>query len=246
MTKKTEHKPAESSSKTPQNDVQNLVRIHIMGRDYSVPNDLAIMKALEYAGFKYIRGAGCRGGYCGACATLYRLKGDYNLYPALACEHMVEDGMYLAQLPFVPAEKVLYKLDDLKADGTLLLQYYPEIARCVSCNTCTKACPQDLKVMDYVQAGLRGDIEKVAELSFDCIMCGLCAMRCPAGIVPYNMAQLARRLYGKFIAPPSKELVMRVAEVIEGKYEDDIQNMMKMSKKDLRKLYDSRDIEVEE
>ena len=100
--------------------------------------------------------------------------------------------------------------------------------------------------MDYVQAGLRGDIEKVAELSFDCIMCGLCAMRCPAGIVPYNTAQLARRLYGKFIAPPSKELETRVSEIVEGKYEDEIQKMMKMSKKDLRELYDNREIETEE
>jgi heterodisulfide reductase subunit C len=245
MTKKTEHKPPEPSGNAPKNTTQNLVRINIMGREYSVPDDLAIMKALEYAGFKYIRGAGCRGGYCGACATLYRLRGDYHLYPALACEHMVEDGMYLTQLPFVPAEKVLYELDDLKADGTLLLQYYPEIARCVSCNTCTKACPQDLKVMDYVQAGLRGDIEKVAELSFDCIMCGLCAMRCPAGIVPYNMAQLARRIYGKYIATPSREVDTRATEVLEGKYETEIQKMMKMSKKDLRNLYDKREIEEE-
>ena len=37
------------------------------------------------------------------------------------------------------------------------------------------------------------DHEKVADMSFDCIMCGLCASRCPAEIVQYNVALLARR-----------------------------------------------------
>ena len=40
----------------------------------------------------------------------------------------------------------------------MILEIYPEIARCVSCNTCTKSCPQDIEVMKYIQRAVRGDI----------------------------------------------------------------------------------------
>jgi len=134
------------------------VRIYIMGREYKVPAGLTIMKAMEYAGYRFIRGCGCRGGFCGACATVYRKKGDYKLRMDLACQKVVEDGMYLVQLPFTPAEKAIYNLSELQPTTNVLLEYYPEIAKCVSCNTCTKACPQDLEVMDFVQAAIRETI----------------------------------------------------------------------------------------
>ncbi|MFX0163366.1 MAG: 2Fe-2S iron-sulfur cluster binding domain-containing protein, partial [Candidatus Hodarchaeota archaeon] len=78
------------------------VRVFIMGREYKVPQGLTIMKAMEYAGYQFIRGAGCRGGFCGACGTVYRLENDYKLKFGLACQTTVEDGMYLAVLPFTP------------------------------------------------------------------------------------------------------------------------------------------------
>jgi len=54
-------------------DVQaDTVPIFIMGKRYLVPDALTIMKAMEYAGYQFIRGCGCRGGVCGACATVYR------------------------------------------------------------------------------------------------------------------------------------------------------------------------------
>ncbi|MCP4707171.1 MAG: hypothetical protein GY869_00985, partial [Planctomycetes bacterium] len=37
-------------------DVKNWVTIHVMGRGYSVPADLTILTAMEYAGYKCIRG----------------------------------------------------------------------------------------------------------------------------------------------------------------------------------------------
>jgi len=48
---------------------QNMVDIYILGKRYQVPEGLTIMKALEYAGYQLIRSVGCRGGFCGACAT---------------------------------------------------------------------------------------------------------------------------------------------------------------------------------
>jgi formate hydrogenlyase subunit 6/NADH:ubiquinone oxidoreductase subunit I len=204
------------------------------------------MKAMEYAGYRYIRGCGCRGGFCGGCGTVYRFKDDYKLQSGLACQTIAEEDMYLVQIPFFPANKAEYNLDELKPTGSTLLKLYPELARCVSCNTCTKVCPQDIEVMDYMQAALKGDITSVADISFDCIMCGLCAARCPAEIVQYNIAILCRRLYGKHIAPNAEHVRVRVAEISGGKFDKELSNLMKSNIQTLKKLYTERDIEPEE
>jgi len=171
------------------------------------------------------------------------MEGDYKLRTALACQKVVEDGMYLTQLPFTPAEKAKYNLEELTPSANVLLEYYPEIAKCVSCNTCTKACPQELEVMDYVQAALRGDLERVANLSFDCIACGLCAMRCPAEIVPYNIAMLARRLYGKYVLPKAAHVEERIKEVESGKFNGEMKRLMEAEVEILKQMYEKREIE---
>jgi len=221
-----------------------MVTIYVLGKRHVVPADLTMMKAMEYAGHQFRRGAGCRGGFCGACATVYRKKGSYKLLGALACQKIVEDGMIIAQIPFSPSEKKTYNVSDLKAEANTFLQYYPEIARCLACNTCTKACPQDIMVMDYVQAALRGDVAQAAKLSFDCLSCGLCAMRCPAEIVPYHIGQLARRLESKYIEGPTEHVLKRCAEVEEGKYNAEIAEMMKMDKPTLANKYNTREMRI--
>ena len=223
-----------------------MVTIYVMGKKYEVPGDLTIMKAMEYAGHQFRRGSGCRGGYCGACATLYRTKGSYKLEGALACQKIVEPGMYIAQIPFNPAEKIPYNIEELKPDANTILEYYPEVSRCLACNTCTKACPQDLMVMDYVQTALRGDIAKTAELSFDCISCGLCAVRCPAEIVPYNIGQLTRRLNIRYEVGPTEHVVERVAEVDSGLYDEGISELKAMKGKALQDHYEAREKRLEE
>jgi formate hydrogenlyase subunit 6/NADH:ubiquinone oxidoreductase subunit I len=224
-------------------DIKHWVTIYIMGRAYKVPADLTILTAMEFAGYKFVRGVGCRQGFCGACSTVYRKKGDYKLQTGMACQTRVEDEMYLVQIPFVPAEKAIYNIEKEKYDVNVILKFYPDIARCVSCNTCTKACPQDLEVMDYVQAALKGDFEKAAEESFDCIQCGLCAARCPSELVQYHIAQLARRMYGRYEFPQPEYLKKRVKEINEGKFEIDMEKIMKASKKELEKLYAERERE---
>ena len=230
------------SKKSKQKDVE----VFIMGKSYKVPAGLTIMKALEYAGYRFVRGCGCRAGFCGACSTVYRIEDEQKLGFDLACQKVVEDKMYLVQLPFVPAKKQEYSLDDLKPDETTLITMYPEIARCVSCNTCTKSCPQDIETMKYIQRAVRGDIEKCAEISFDCIQCGLCAMRCPADIKHYHVSQLARRLRGKYLDPKSKDLAKRLKEIDNRKYDDEINKLMKMKKNEITSLYKNRKIEAED
>jgi succinate dehydrogenase/fumarate reductase-like Fe-S protein len=73
----------------------DLIPVYIMGKQYMVPSTLTIMKAMEYAGYTLIRGVGCRGGFCGACATAFRIQGDPKLYFGLACQTVVQPDMYL-------------------------------------------------------------------------------------------------------------------------------------------------------
>jgi Fe-S oxidoreductase len=216
-----------------------------MGKKRRVPSDLTIMKAMEYSGHQFTRGAGCRGGFCGACATIYRTKGSYKLQGALACQKIVEDGMYIAQIPFTPSEKKIYRIENLMPDASTFMEFYPEISRCLSCNTCTKACPQDIMVMDYVQAALRGDIEQVARISFDCLSCGLCAVRCPAEIVPYDVGQLARRLYSIYEVGPTSHVLDKVKRVNEEEFDKKIEELKNSDKELLKKRYENREVILE-
>jgi succinate dehydrogenase/fumarate reductase-like Fe-S protein len=224
----------------------NMVSIFIMGKEYKVPQGLTIQKALEYAGMRLLRGCGCRGGFCGACGTVYRTMGDYKLKVALACQTVVEDGMFLTQIPFYPANKATYVIEELAPVLDSLVENYPELMRCVQCNTCRKVCPQDIEVMQYIAAAMRGDIAKLADLSFDCIMCGLCASRCPGELVQYYIGILGRRLYAKYMMPKAEHLACRLEELEKGKFDKELEDLMSMSNADLKKLYDSRDIEPED
>ena len=224
-------------------DQSKLIDIYIMDKRYAVPASLTIMRAFEYAGYKMIRGAGCRGGFCGACATVYRMTGDNKLNVALACQTVVQDGMRLAQIPSFPANKMRYDFASLKPDGATLLQVYPELGLCKGCNTCTKACPQELEVMEYIAASLRGDIARAADLSFDCIACGLCTARCIGELTPYNIALLARRLYGAYLAPRSPHLAKRVEEIRAGKWSGEIKELKELPVEELKKRYNAREIE---
>ena len=224
---------------------QDLIPIHVMNKRYLVPRTLTIMKALEYAGYKLIRGVGCRAGFCGACSTVYRSGNDYKLKIGLACSTMVEPDMYLTQIPFYPANRARYHLEELKPDLSALMKTYPEVMRCLACGTCTKVCPQDIDVKDYMASAMRGDLRGVADKSFDCIMCGLCVSRCPAEEKQYQIAILCRRLYGKYLAPSAKHLHRRVQEIAEGKLDEELERICALSDADLRKTYNTRDIEPE-
>ena len=223
--------------------MQDTVTVNIMGKAHQVPAEATIMGAIEYAGYQIVRGAGCREGYCGACATVYRMPNDHKIYTGLACTTLVKPNMWLSQMPAIPTRKAIYDLDKLKPTPNVFLQLYPEVFGCVACNTCTKACPQKLEVMDYIQAAKRGDIEAVMDLSFDCVYCGLCAIRCPAEISQMNVGLLAKLLYGKYVSKESKELTDRVEEVRNHAFDEEYAQLMAMSKEELSERYYARDSE---
>jgi len=220
-----------------------LIPVYVMGKQYMVPETLTIMKAMEYAGFKFIRGCGCRGGICGACPTVYRKAGEYKLRTGLACQTVVEPDMYLAQIPFYPANRASYDFAELTSAPEEIFKLYPELFRCVACNLCTKACPMDVEVMDVIAAIKQGNIAKAATLSFNCIQCGLCASRCMGDIPQYHIAQLARRIYGSKIVPGAEHLALAAAANKESKYDSCLKELMEMDEEELRKRYQEREIE---
>ena len=219
------------------------MNVYFYGKRYQVPEDLTIMNAMEYAGYRLVRGCGCRHGFCGACATIYRIKGKNELKTCLACQTQVEEGMYVASLPFFPTDKRTYEIEKIRPEEQIMMQLYPDIYSCIGCNACTKACTQNLNVMQYIAYAQRGEFEKCAEESFDCVGCGICSARCPAGISHPMVGLLARRLTGKYIAPKAGHLEKRVEEINHGDYDELIEKIMNRPVEEMRELYNNREIE---
>ena len=219
------------------------MNVYFYGKRYQVPEDLTIMNAMEYAGYRLVRGCGCRHGFCGACATIYRIKGKNELKTGLSCQTQVEEGMYVASLPFFPTDKRTYEIEKIRPEEQIMMQLYPEIYSCIGCNACTKACTQNLNVMQYIAYAQRGEFEKCAEESFDCVGCGICSARCPAGISHPMVGLLARRLTGKYIAPKAGHLEKRVEEINHGDYDELIEKIMNRPVEEMRELYNNREIE---
>lgn len=134
-------------------------------------------------------------------------------------------------------------MEKVKPTEAIMMQLYPEIYSCIGCNACTKSCTQGLNVMQYIAYAQRGDFEKCAELSFDCVMCGVCSSRCPAGISHPQVAMLARRLNGKYLAPECKHLEDRVQEIKNGTFEELLESLMQKPIEEMKELYNNREIE---
>ena len=224
-------------------DTESMVNIYLFGKKYSVPSNLTIMCAMEYAGYRLVRGCGCRNGFCGACATIYRIKGDRELKSCLACQTKVEDGMCVGKIDSFPLNKRTFNIEEIKASDNIVGQLYPEIFSCIGCNACTKGCPQGLNVMQYIAYAQRGEYEKAAHASFDCVGCNICASRCPAQISHSAVGLLCRRLTGKYIAPKCEHLAQRVAEIENGDYVTLLEKLKKMPLDEIKDLYNKREIE---
>jgi formate hydrogenlyase subunit 6/NADH:ubiquinone oxidoreductase subunit I len=224
-------------------DEIKMIDIFLMGKRYTVPETLTIMDAMEYAGYQMKRGCGCRAGFCGACATVYRMAGDYELKVGSGLPD--QGGRWHVPGPdtLFPGRKATFDLEEIKPSTAHFAQLYPEVYRCLGCSSCTKVCPQDIDVMQYIAYIQRGDFEKAADLSFDCVMCGLCVSRCPANIVHYNAALTARRLYSRYIAKPDAFLAERTKAIEEGKLDAEIDALISAEQSVLQDMYNKREIE---
>jgi Fe-S oxidoreductase len=225
---------------------KRFIPIYIFGKRYEVPEGLTIQKAMEFSGYQFIRSCGCRGGICGACLTEYRIPGSYPLKVALACQTLIEPGMQITQSPFVPMNRAPYDLEGLKDQPGILGRIYPEIYRCLQCNTCTRVCPMEIQVMDCIAHAIRGDTAGVAALSFQCVACGACASKCPAEISQPQVALLARRIYGRHILSVPESLYRRMGEIENGRYDKILEKLTHLSTEELIEIYTRREQEPQE
>ncbi len=217
-----------------------MIDIYVMGKHYRVPEGLTILTALEHCGYRLIRGCGCRAGACGACATVYNFYHDSTLHYGLACQTATEQGMYIMQMPYFPTPRQNNQLRRLQPTLEQILKVYPELAACFGCNNCTRSCPQGLEVMEFMTAALRGDFASVVEMSFDCVMCGMCAARCARGLSPHRIALLFRRIYGRYLTPKSAHLDDRIREIEEGRFDAEYEKLRALPREELRRVYEER------
>jgi ferredoxin len=104
----------------------------------------------------------------------------------------------------------------------------------------------EIQVMEYMAMAIQGDIEKVALLSFQCIMCGACAAKCPAEISQPNVALLARRLYGRHILVIPKSVYQRISDIKNGRYVRVLDRLVQMDREELTHVYTLREQEPQD
>jgi ferredoxin len=89
----------------------------------------------------------------------------------------------------------------------------------------------------------QGNITEAAQLSFDCIQCGLCTSRCFGELAQYHVLQLARRIYGAKIVPRAEHLTEMVKAVNEGRYDRLLDDLKQARVDELKKRYQEREVE---
>ncbi len=211
-----------------------MVTVEIDGKPFQVPAGITLLKALWHTGHEVTRGAGCLGGFCGACGTYYRTKDDPKVKTCLACSHAVEDGMSFSFAPPFPARKATYDLHQLKDPKQDLFELYPEAPLCRNCNACTEACPQSIDVREGVWKAVFGDFKAVSETFMNCVMCGMCAPVCIADIAPSLVGVYASRAYGARELEKPVGLFNRIQAIEEGRYADDWDRVLNMTDEELQ------------
>jgi len=204
------------------------VAVEISGQRYVVPEAITIIQALWAAGRRTLHGVGCLGGVCGACPVSYRLPNELQAKTGLACQTLVQEGMSVLTLPSDPSKGARYVLPSHLPEKKDLFASYPETRRCTSCNACTLVCPQGIEVMGGVRAALNGDFAACAEKFTACVMCGLCAMVCDVKILPHRVGLWSRRMHGAFVPKPP-QLVTRLAEIRDGRFQRDWEHVLQDS-----------------
>ncbi|MEO5332743.1 MAG: 2Fe-2S iron-sulfur cluster-binding protein [Magnetococcus sp. YQC-5] len=225
------------------------VSIRFDETSYDVPAGRTILAALEAAGKRFVRGVGCRGGICGACAVLYRIPAQsHELSTALMCQEIVQDGMEILPLPYVPHKKVLHDLalPEDESPSFHVLRLYPEINNCIMCGECVRICPMKIDVMGFVGMIKRGDLKGAVKESFTCVGCYLCVLRCPSSLSQPNAALAARRWHGHYQQPRAEHLTKMVEKIESGRYTPLFRWMRNLDPIEFQALYQRREREPDD
>ena len=66
--------------------------------------------------------------------------------------------------------------------------------KCTKCDSCRRACPNDLPIPEAMKTAAKGDLQELADLYDSCIGCGRCEGVCPANLLPHTLIIGASRL----------------------------------------------------
>lgn len=182
-------------------DDRKTITIELEGRKIKVPEGLTVIEALWDTGHDVKRGVGCLSGLCGACTVAYLEQEGRKVKFGLGCQKVVEEGLNVIMLPYFPARLARYLLGSMETPLKLLPEIYPELYTCNDCKACN-ICPEWINVAGVMKAAKDADYETATGHIMDCIMCGLCASRCPKGIAPQHVALFIQRALAKERAFP--------------------------------------------
>lgn len=203
------------------------VAIEFMGKTYQVSKDTTLLRALLETGWDSVRGRGCLGGCCGACAVLYRLPGECHVRTGLACQTPVQEGISFSLVGQPPCPKLSYDLSEIPDPKQALFDLFPEVAGCRNCGACVQACPQGIDVMRGIWCAVFGDFATAAELFRSCVQCGLCVRVCTAGLRPFQVGVYVRRAQGARFTDRSSELDARIRQIEARAYEAEWETVLK-------------------
>ena len=187
-----------------------LISIELEGRKIDVPSGVTVIEALWDTGHDVKRGIGCLSGLCGACTIAYMEEGGRRVKFGLGCQTLVQPNMNVIMMPFFPSRRAIHDPAALAEPAARLAELYPELQSCNDCKCCN-VCPEWIVVARVMQDARQGDFAAVAKGMRACIMCGLCASRCPHGISPHFVGMFLQRAWGCSQEPPGN-LSRRLAE----------------------------------
>lgn len=199
--------------------MKDQVAIEFMGKTHWVSKNATLLGALLEVGWDSVKGLGCLGGCCGACAALYRLPGECHVRTGLACRVPVQEGISFSLIGQYPCPKPTYRLSEIADPKQALFDLFPEVTGCRNCGSCVQACPQGIDVMRGIWCAVFGDFATLADLFQSCVQCGLCARVCAAGIQPFRVAVYVRRTQGSLLTPRPSALEKRIRQIEAGLYE---------------------------
>jgi succinate dehydrogenase/fumarate reductase-like Fe-S protein len=211
-----------------------LITIELEGRKIEVPKGVTVIEALWDTGHDVKRGIGCLSGLCGACTIAYMEEGGRRVKFGLGCQTLVQANMNVIMVPFFPSRRAVHDPPALAEPGERLAELYPELQNCNNCKSCN-VCPEWIVVAKVMQDALQGDYAAVAKGMRGCIMCGLCASRCPHGIAPHFVGLFLQRAWGCSQSPPGN-LVHRLTEQDNFQDESDWAQVQNKSGQELETL----------
>jgi len=136
-------------------------------------------------------GCGCRGGSCGACVTVFE-EGKLQLKEwGLACQtSLSRTSIYPAAL--CSGQQSHLHTEQVRATDSDIVRLYPELLA-ASMQHVYQGLSDGAGGMNYVRSqAMRGDLKRSLSSPWMCVMCGMCAARCPGELAPFNIALLIR------------------------------------------------------